>query len=188
MIAPLQSMLEPTSDPELMAAYRSGDQAAFETLYQRYNASVTGYAARMLGRREEAEDVCTEAFVRILDGRWRPQGSFRGFLFTVVHRLCVDRIRRRKRRAKILAVFGLGEVAGRNVEEALVLGERDAALQRAVARLPEAHRAAILLTYTEGLTSPEVGAVLGCTDQQVRSKLAYARRLLRQDLEANDGA
>ncbi|HHO52567.1 MAG TPA: sigma-70 family RNA polymerase sigma factor [Deltaproteobacteria bacterium] len=191
MIAPTLSMIhapppEP-SDEALVCAFHQGDERAFERLYDRYNARITSYAARLLQRREAAEDVCTETFVRIVQRRWRPGGSFRSFLFTVAHRLCLDRLRAHRRHTRLLGFFDRRGYTEVTAEDHLVFGQRDAQLQRALATLPEIHRAAVLLTYTEGLTSPEVGRILGCTDQQVRSKLSYARRKLREELEAVDG-
>lgn len=189
MIAPAPTMIHPPdpSDESLVSAFHGGDDRAFEQLYDRYNARITSYAARLLQRREAAEDVCTETFVRIVQRRWSPTGSFRSYLFTIAHRLCLDRLRARKRRTRLLGFLDRRGFTEVTAEDHLVLGQREARLQRAIAGLPEAHRAVILLTYTEGLTSPEVGRILGCTDQQVRSRLAYARRKLREVLEVVDG-
>jgi RNA polymerase sigma-70 factor (ECF subfamily) len=169
-------------DASLVGAYERGETGAFDALYARYGPRVTTYAARLLGRREEGEEVATEVFVRVVEGRWRPTGTFRSWLFTLTHRMCLDRLRARERRRRLLSWFGRGE-APVTPEDALVVGERDRALQAAIGRLPAEHRAALLLATTEGLTSPEIAAVLGTTDQQVRSKLSYARRLLREALE-----
>ncbi|MBX2796851.1 MAG: sigma-70 family RNA polymerase sigma factor [Myxococcales bacterium] len=187
MRASVAPIPQPT-DAQLMTAFRSGDDASFDQLYQRYSPRVLSYAARMLGRREAAEDVCTETFVRLVDGRWRPSatGSLRGYLFTVAHRLCIDSLRARQRRTRFFALLRRASSAQATAEERLVIGQRDARLQSAIQRLAPAHRAVVLLTYTEGLTSPEVAQILGCTDQQVRSKLAYARRKLREELETTD--
>ncbi len=172
-----------TPDEALVASYRAGSQVAFAQLYDRYNARITTYALRLLSRREEAEDVCTETFVRVVDGRWKPTGNVRSYLFTVAHRMCLDRLRRRQRTARVLSLFGRRGSAAATPEDAVVLGERDHGLQRAVDALPAPHRAAVLLTYNEDLTAPEVAQITGDTPQQVRSKLSYARRRLRATLE-----
>lgn len=169
-------------DHALVGAFQRGDAAAFDVLYARYGPRVTTYAARLLGRREEGEEVATEVFVRVVQGRWRPTGTFRGWLFTLAHRMCLDQLRSRDRRRRLLALFGRAEDPV-TPEEAFVIGERDRALEQAIARLPAEHRSVLLLATTEGLSSPEIAAVLGTTDQQVRSKLSYARRLLREALE-----
>ena len=169
-------------DAALAGAYARGEAGAFDALYARYGPRVTTYCARLLGRREEGEEVATEVFVRVVQGRWRPTGTFRSWLFTLAHRMCLDRLRSRERRRRLLALFGRDEDPA-TPEDVLVIGERDRALQEAIGRLPAEHRAVLLLATTEGLTSPEIAAVLGTTDQQVRSKLSYARRLLREALE-----
>lgn len=177
---------EPVDDHELVARFRAGDEEAFAALYERYNARVTSYAARLLSSREEGEEMCTEAFLRVVQGRVRPIGSFRAFLFTVVHRLCLDRLRWRGRRERVLQMIGRAPPEREDLELQTVLGERQQQLHEAIARLSVDHQAVVLLTYAEGLTSPEAAQVLGWTDQQVRSKLAYARRLLRLELEEAD--
>lgn len=176
---------DPMVDEHLVAAFVAGDEGAFAALYARYDARITGYALRMLGRREDAEEVCTEAFVRLVERRWRPVGRVRSFLFTVAHRLCLDHLRRRNRRARLMSMFGAAPAPVPTAEELLGGSERDRALAKAIEGLPEGHRAVVLLTYAEGLTSPEVAEIVGATEQQVRSKLAYARRLLRDVLEVS---
>lgn len=169
-------------DEQLAARFLRGDRDAFAAIYGRYNGRVTTYALRVLGRREDAEEVCTEVFVRLVERRWRPIGTVRSYLFTVAHRLCVDRLRSRRRRSRILGWFGASLApAGEEPE-----GDDHRRLHAAIDQLPDEHRAAVLLTYTEGLRSAEVGQILGCTDQQVRSKLAYARRVLREHLGGDD--
>ena len=176
----------PIPDEHLLAAFCAGDEGAFAALYERYADRVATYAARMLGRREEADEVCTEVFIRLVEGRWRPEGSLRSYLFTVAHRMCLDRIRSRTRRQRLLAWFAPRPDEAPSAEERLGLTERDRHLAAAIDGLSEGHRAVVLLTYTEGLSSVEVGEILSLTDQQVRSKLTYARRLLRDALEADD--
>ncbi|MEM6930749.1 MAG: sigma-70 family RNA polymerase sigma factor [Myxococcota bacterium] len=174
---------EPVDDHTLVSRFRSGDEEAFTALYERYNARLTSYAARLLGSREEGEEMSTEAFLRLVQGRVQPTGSFRAYVFTVVHRLCLDRLRWRGRRAKVLQLLGRVPPERPDLEGQAVLGERQQQLHRAIATLSIPHQAVVLLTYAEGMTSPEAAQVLGWTDQQVRSKLAYARRLLRAELE-----
>jgi RNA polymerase sigma factor (sigma-70 family) len=178
--------LMPVADPPddaLMVAFQNGNQGAFDVLFLRYRDRATSYAWRMLGRREEAEEIVVEAFARVLDGAWRPTGSFGSFLFTVVHRLCLDRLRRRTRAnrgdARIEAEPGPPPSSPYDAAE---VRERSDHLDAALATLPETYRSVLLLYYGQELSSKEVAAIVGCEDQQVRSMLAYARRLLRERL------
>lgn len=191
MTAPPIRMRAPSpTDADLLTRYRQGDHLAFEALYDRYKDRLNGYAARMLGRVQEAEDVTTETFVRLVDGRIDVAGqtSLRALLFTVAHRLCLDRLRSWQRRDRILGWLARRPppTVAPTVEDRLVRDQRDARLQAAIQQLAPRYRSVLLLTYGEGLSSQEAAAILGWTDQQVRSKLAYARRLLRDGLGDTD--
>jgi len=174
------------SDEALYLAYKGGDHRAFAVLFDRYRGRLTSYAWRMVRRREEAEEVALEAYCRVLEGSWRPGGSFRAFLFTVTHRLCIDRLRQRRRVLPLFPDAHDPRSTTVSPEGRVIHDEQLQQLERAMARLPEAHRAVLLLYYHEDLPSKEVAEILGCTDQQVRSQLSYARRLLRKLLESGD--
>ncbi|MBT3224031.1 MAG: sigma-70 family RNA polymerase sigma factor, partial [Proteobacteria bacterium] len=119
---------------------------------------------------------------RVVEGAWRPGGSFKSFLFTVAHRLCLDKLRRRKRGNRFMRMWRSIPTTQVSPEEAAVNDERRWRLEQALSELPEEHRAALLLYYGQELSSREVAAILGWTDQQVRSRLSYARRRLRANL------
>ena len=168
-------------DETLAQAYMGGDPDSFELLFERYHERATAYAWRIVRRREVAEEICLEAFARVTEGQWRPTGSFRSYLFTIVHRLCLDTLRKRKRRAS--AHLKLVE-GGSTTPEADAEADQDRVrLEQALAAIPEKHRSVLLLYYGQELSSREVAEVLGIEDQQVRSRLSYARKLLRQRLE-----
>ncbi len=170
------------SDEALMAAWRAGDERAFRVLFERYRGRVTNYAWQMVRRREVAEEVCLEAFCRLVEGAWRPSGSFRSFLYTVVHRLCLDALRRRSRRDRALLRLRVPRPEPPGPDAMTQDAQQRAQLTDALAALPEEHRAVLLLYYHQELRSREVAEVLGLEDHQVRSRLSYARRLLRQQL------
>lgn len=169
-------------DATLYAAHQAGDPDAFGALWRRHQAPVLGYATRMLGAAEEAEDLVHEAMLRAATGRWTPSGSFRGWLLTVVHRMCLDTLRRRQRWSLLPRWLVREEPPA--VDAALMHDQAQAGLERALAQLPEEHRAALLLYYGQELPSKEVAEILGWEDHQVRSRLSYARKRLRELLEA----
>lgn len=170
------------TDDQLLRAWSDGEEPAFDELYHRWAGRVTAFCLRMLGRREEAEEICVDTFARVVEGRARPTGSFRSWVFTVAHRACVDRLRRRARTARIVSLFGAVETPAADPEEGLLRGERERALAHAIESLPVDHRAIVLLATIQELPAREVGQILGLTDQQVRSQLSYARKLLRDQI------
>ena len=170
------------SDEQLIASHRGGDPVAFNRLFDRYRDRVTAYAWRLLRNSEEAEETALEAFCRVLEGAWAPGGPFRAFLFTVVHRLCLDRLRKRRRTFRFLSLFTAVSPTQVTPEDSVIDDQRRHSLELALAALPEDHRAAVLLYYGQEMASREVAQILGCSDQQIRSRLSYARRCLRDRL------
>ncbi len=171
-----------STDEDLLAAHLAGDRIAFSELWARHRPALLGYATRLLRVREEAEEVVHEAFLRAASGQWRPNGALRAWLFTVVHRMCIDAIRRRSRWTGLLGLLGHGAATMPAQEHGRERRDRETSLERALAAIPDEHRAILLLYYGQELRSREVAEILGCDDHQVRSKLSYARRLLREQL------
>ncbi len=175
-----------STDEELMSRFQRGDEAAFDQLVERYGPAVKGFAARVTSRPDEAEDIHVETFVRVVQSahRWRPTGSFRSYLFTIAWRICLDSCRRRSvQRRALESLRHEPASAPSSPESEAASAQQVQQLERGLAELSEHHRAAILLTYRSGLNSNEVGEILGLSAQEVRSRLTYARRLLRQHLE-----
>ena len=178
--------MEQRPDHQLMRAFVRGDEAAFDALVQRHGQPLKAYALRMLRSPELAEEVYVESFVRVARAkdRWSPKrGTFRSWLFTIAHRLCIDELRRR--RVEQEAQRELVALAERRPvlpsPEALAeLGQLAHQLEEALQQLPEEHREVLLLRLVHGLTGDETAAALELDRTQVDSKLAYARRRLKR--------
>lgn len=180
--------LQNATDEELMRMFQNGDESAFDVLFRRYRDRAIAYAWRMLKRREEAEEVALEAFARVVNGAWRPTGSFRGFLFSVIHRLCIDHLRKRQRVIRLLPKATAVLEAPASPESEAIGVQRVKLLDDALDQLSDEHRAVVLLYYRQELPSKECADILGCSDQQVRSRLSYARRKLKELLGGALGA
>jgi RNA polymerase sigma-70 factor (ECF subfamily) len=180
--------MDEPSDEELMRRIAGGDEPAFRTLARRCVPRAIGLARRMLGNAADAEDVVQEAMLRVWTNapRWRPEARFRTWLYRVVVNLCLNR----KRRAPFASLETAGDPADLHPDAAMQLehDQRDQAIAAAIARLPERQRAAIVLTYHEGLGNAEAAAVLGTTRSAVETLLVRAKQSLRRQLgpAAND--
>src|SRR5689334_4669299 len=87
-------------EPALIAAARSGDEAALAALLHPVSRELQVYAYRMLGGFQDAEDALQEARLkawRSLDS-YEPQASFRAWMYRIVTNTCLDMLRKRKRR------------------------------------------------------------------------------------------
>jgi RNA polymerase sigma-70 factor (ECF subfamily) len=174
--------MDEASDEELMRRVAQGDEPAFRRLARRYAARATGLARRITGNPADAEEVVQEALLRVWTNapRWRPLASFRTWFYRVVLNLCFSR----RRRAAFLPLAAAGDPADPAADPAAALehGETDRRLAAAIAELPDRQRAAIALTYEEGLSNAETAAVLETSVSGVEALLVRAKRELREKL------
>ena len=169
--------LSDVSDEALLVLYANGDPGAARALTLRLTPRVLGFAARMLSDRTEAEDVAQEAMLRL----WRmapdwQQGEARvaTWLYRVASNLCLDRLRRSRPR-------GLGDVAEPEdttpgVVARMIKADRVLALDGALAALPDRQRQAVVLRHIEGLTNPEIAAVMDIGVEAVESLVARGKK------------
>jgi RNA polymerase sigma-70 factor, ECF subfamily len=170
------------SDEALMARVAKGDQRAFRELARRHVPVILGLARRILGNAAEAEDVAQEAMLRVWTHapRWQPLALFRTWLSRVVVNLCLDR----KRKAPWVELEAAGELADPAplAGDAAEAAERERLLAAAIAELPDRQRAAIVLSYTEGMSNAQVAEVLDTTVSAVETLLVRGKQNLRRAL------
>ena len=171
------------ADHDLMARTAQGDGRAFRTLAQRHASRALALARRILGSEVLAEEIVQDAFLRVWTNapRWRPEAAFRTWLYRIVVNLCLNA----KRRAGDLPLDAAGHVADPafGADAQLEAHERDRRVAAAVDALPARQRAAIVLTYQEGLSNAEVAAVLDTSVSGVETLLVRAKRALRDTLD-----
>ena len=171
------------SDEALMARIARGDERAFRALASRHLPVMLALARRILGNAADAEDVAQEAMLRVWTHapRWQPLALFRTWLTRVVVNLCLDR----KRRAPWVALDAAGEIvdpapgAGEKAER----DERDRLVAAAIGELPERQRAAIVLTYGDGMSNAQVAEILDTSVSAVETLLVRGKQNLRRALE-----
>ncbi|HLQ18190.1 MAG TPA: RNA polymerase sigma factor [Tabrizicola sp.] len=171
------------SDEALMVLYANGDRHAALALTRRVTPRVLAYAARLLaGDRAEAEDVAQETMVRLwkLAPEWR-QGETKvtTWAYRVATNLCIDRQRSRGRR-RHMALDDAPEVADMapGAEGRLQEADRMVALEAALAELPDRQRQAVVLRHLEGMTNPEIAAIMEIGVEAVESLTARGKRAL----------
>jgi len=170
------------SDGALMARVAAGDAAAFRSLVERHSAMVHALAWRMLGA-VDAEDVVQESFTRLWVNAkgWAPAGGgLGGWLRRVATNLCLDRLR--KPRTLSDETLADHEDEAPLADARFDSARRQAAVAAAIRALPDRQRAAIILTYYEGVPNAEAAAILGLGVKAVESLLVRARQALTQIL------
>lgn len=187
-LPPRPAALAGVGDPDLPAVRDAQrDRAAFGDLYRRYLDRVYGYAFYLLGDHHDAEDVTERTFLSALKGihTFRDEGaSFRAWLFRIAHNNAANALRARRRRSTE-PLDDSPEPAAAASDPAGLVAQADELrrVRRALATLPEERRQVILLRFVDGLSSREIGAVLGRSQGAARVLLHRALRDLAQRLE-----
>lgn len=168
------------SDSELIALVRAGDAAAYEELFLRHREVAIRYARR-LSDRERAEDLCAEAFMKILDLLQRgkgPEVAFRAYLLTTVRTSHLNTLRSAGREDLVPDHEPVGRM-NPVVEDPDARFDRRA-IYRAFTQLPERWQTALWLTEVEGRNHDEVSEHLGISANAVASLTFRARAGLRR--------
>jgi RNA polymerase sigma-70 factor (ECF subfamily) len=183
-----------TEDAADMARLVDGHDAALNALMERHGEKVFHYLIRQLQSEADAADLAQETFVRVYQNRARfdPSARFSTWLYTIATNLVRDRFRWRGRHPQV-ALEAENESTGGTLGDTLTDGnpgpdeemqraERSDAVRRAVARLPEDLRTAIILSEYERHSYAEIAAISGCSVKAVEGRIARARQLLRSHL------
>lgn len=173
------------SDDDLMVLCASGDARAFRCLFDRHGQAAWRLAWRLCGDAVEAEDLVQEGFARLWKqaGAWAAgQAGVGAFLQRVITNLAIDRSRRKRPEpvAEVPDSADPAPLADALLEDA----DLSARIQACVASLPDRQRAAIVLTYWEGLTGPMAAEVMLLTPKAFESLLIRARAALKAVLAA----
>jgi RNA polymerase sigma-70 factor (ECF subfamily) len=182
---PLAGAATPAVDdePALVERLRAGDAAAFETLVGRYMRRAYAVAYRLLGQKEDAEDLVQEAFMAVLQrvDTFQAGRPFAPWFF----RILVNRgLNARKARA-LRAVEEIPETAahrGPTPEREAERTELRGRLREAMDALPERQRTIVQLFDLEGFAGPEIAEILEISDGTVRWHLHEARKTLKKAL------
>jgi RNA polymerase sigma-70 factor (ECF subfamily) len=180
-------------DAELVARWQEGDAEAFEALVRRHQGRVYRLLCRMLGSREEAEDVTQEAFLSLHrhGHRFRGDALFSTFVYRVAANAALNRRRTLGRRRARERKLANQQAAGSDLPEAPRSPEAEAEgtevqveVQRALLELPEDLRVAIVLYDIEGVAYGEIARALDIPEGTVKSRIHRARRALRDRLRS----
>jgi len=173
-----------TSDGELVELYlATRGERYFGELYRRYSPRVYGKCVSMLGDRDEAHDAVQDVFERVLNrlGSFRQDSSFSTWLFSVTNNHCIDRIRKRNRRARREGDMPLVEVAEVVDDGPDWLEEQSpAAIRHILANLNEVDRAVLVLMYMDELSVREIAETLSLKESATKMRLKRARTRARK--------
>jgi len=180
-------MSNPTSDADLIARARDGDDRAFAMLVERYESAVAATVIGMLGRGDDADDVGQETFIRFHRalGNFRGESSLKTYLVHIAMNLSLNALKRRRRSLLRFVSRDDADDEIRNLPEPRVgpSGDVDASelhefVRAAVARLGEKHRAVVVLRLFHDYSTRETAELLGLPEGTVLSRLSRAMKEL----------
>lgn len=193
-------------DRRLVRRLRAGDERAFEELVHTYQHRVFGLIYRMIGNRQEAEDLAQEVFLTVhrAIGSYRGDGRFYTWLYRIATNTCKNRIKYLKGRNfhRSVPVEDSPEAQGPAADggptvslhsqvagpEAQAEGRRlEHAVQRELAQLEPEHRLLIVLRDVQGLSYQEILKITGLQEGTLKSRLHRARVALKERLKPHMG-
>ena len=171
-------------DDELVERTEGGQTEALAELVNRYAGELYPYLLKMTGRPETAEDIFQETFVRIMvkKGKYRSQGNFRAFLFTVARNLVYDMLRKAKVRREVSLDTSWDdeerntplEVEERTPLDILTKEEMERVLDEGLDRLPPKTKESLILKRFGGFSYEEIANLVGCSTSAVKMRVSRA--------------
>jgi len=183
---PLSSPI--VSDAELIRAAAEGNNHAVALLYDRYSGMLFALAMRLLHSPSEAEDLVHDVFVEVWQtaSSYEPsRGSVRAWLLVKLRCRGIDRIRRVDRRRVLQQELQREPVSEEHLDPGTELDCHR--VRRGLEKLPDHFREVLVLTYYRGLSSSQIADELSLPLGTVKSRVAAARRRLREIVETQAG-
>lgn len=172
---------------------KTGDQQAFGELIDLYQHKVYQLCLRMIGNREEAEDLAQEAFLRayLNMDTYDIDKKFSSWLYRIATNVTIDRLRKKKPDyyldAEIagtegMTLYTLLAAEEKLPEDQVITLEMQEMVQKEIIQLPPKYRSAIVLKYIEDLSLQEISDILNIPVATVKTRIHRGREALRKRL------
>ena len=172
---------EDSTDLDLIARWKAGDERAATTLVERHAPALARFAVS-LGERLDVEEVVQDTFVRAFGSieSFRADSSLRTWLFTIERRLVLDRRRADRRRHDVATLDEANAATEFDALDGMVAQEAQARVTKAVERLSRLQREVFLLRVNEGLSYKEIAEIVGSTEGAARVHYHNAVRAVKE--------
>ena len=173
------------SNAFLVEQFRQNDQTAFAELVRRHQELVFRVCLRILGHREDAEDVTQETFSRMARylHRWDSQRPLEPWLVAIAGNRCRTFLARRRTHQPLCSAV---EPATEGTGEQLAADSLQEEVSLALAMLPDNHRRAFELFHDRGMNYAEIAAALQCPIGTVKTWVHRARTKLIEELRSRE--
>lgn len=181
------------SDDQIIERTLAGETEAFGLLVRRWENPIYGLSLRMLGRDEDARDVCQETFLAAYRNlrKFRGDAKFSSWLYRIALNACHTRLRRQDNGlAQSLDTqdddgrsMELADLSSESASDSMLRDQRALILRRALQAIPAEMRQVIVMKEYEDLTFAEIAEILQIPVSTVKSRLYTGLQQLRARLE-----
>lgn len=187
--------LKQLTDDQLVSAFASGNNQAFDVLLERNKQRVYSYILRIVKDDDVADDIFQETFVKVIttikQGRYSADGKFAGWVMRIAHNAVIDHFRQEKAEATISTdesghdVLNRREFADETIEDALV----DLAIRNDVRQLihalPTEQRQVVVMRFYSNMSFKEIAERTGVSINTALGRMRYAIMNLRRMAREN---
>jgi RNA polymerase sigma-70 factor (ECF subfamily) len=176
-----------TTDHNYITQIANGNTQAFAHLVNKYQHMVFTIALKVMGNREEAEDVAQEAFVKCYQSlsKFKGDAKFSTWLYRITYNHCLDKVKSNKRKGYSIQVDEVYDLQSdaENTYTIIESKEQQEVLQKAIKKLPEADQLLITLYYFEELSIKEIAQIVAIKENNIKIKLHRIRAKLHDILQ-----
>jgi RNA polymerase sigma-70 factor (ECF subfamily) len=173
-------------DKKLIESFRKGDHEAFESILNHSLEPCLRLATRLIGSREEAEDIVQDCFVTVWEKRRNIKNvdSFFGWIRRIIVNRCYDFLRKKQRKIKYIRDSGAVGINSNPVsneaDRNLNLKDSDEILSFITSRLSPKQKVVFILSEIEELSSKEIEKLTGMTSYSIKSNCYHARKRAKE--------
>lgn len=169
----------------LMCRVSEGDETALRELIRAWQTPLINFFYRSLGSRAEAEDLAQIVFIKLhrASSKYRPEAKFSTYLFHIARRVLLNELRRLRRKpSDATDPADFFDKPGGDMRRELKISEIEEMFHRALQKMPENHRTAILLLKQQELSYEEIAQSMQTSASVVKTWIFRAREQLREEL------
>lgn len=175
------------NETELIKKCQNGDMDSFDILVSLYSDRAYAVAFGVMGNKHDAGDMTQEAFIKVFKniGKFNFQSAFNTWLHRIVKNVCIDELRKRKRRSVLSLDATINSGDGEymlqipddspGIQEILEKEETQKFIWKALNELKENHRLVLVLADIKGYDYTEVAEMLDVPVGTVKSRISRAR-------------
>lgn len=188
--------LNKLTDEQLVAAYASGNNEAFDTLLLRHKGRLFNYIFQMVRDRDVADDIFQETFVKaittIKQGRYNDLGKFSAWITRIARNLAIDSFRTEKSEATLstddanIDILNRRELSQDTIEDSIIDLQIEDDIRRLISELPEPQREVLDMRFYRDMSFKEIAEHTGVSINTALGRMRYAILNLRRMAKDKD--